>query len=437
MSAATVRRLAPRSILALPLAGLLLAACAGQGDISRVQPDAIDKAIFVKTDGATPRLFYYRKTTVGVPPTSSYSFDGLMGDMYKVRFEIRQEHLIGYRSHDYAVGSQNPITGGDNNTDTPFLIYKIRRTSTSSANTTRRPARRPTSSRRTRPTGPGTRASSCASTGPRTSPRGPSRTRATRCSTSCSRTSWTRATRSARPTTRCSNPDRPIVRPDYIDWTSKEQRTPDILACYRMFGADDEAGPWGCGPAEITYRNSLLPVPESEYEPMAYPDREILNGRRGQAAAHGVRRGCDHPLHPAGAGGEQATGDDCTEASLDQFAKFGFFRTVIPGYDRQVGATVAGRQYFINRWNIWQETIDEGRRRQAAGGHAWGIRAACGIERTPRTITYYLNPEFPDDPELREMAHTTVQRLEPGDAGDGRRPDPHRGWASRRRFRSV
>ena len=30
-----------------------------------------------------------------------------------------------YRAYDYAVGSQNPSTGGDNNTDTPVLVYKI------------------------------------------------------------------------------------------------------------------------------------------------------------------------------------------------------------------------------------------------------------------------------------------------------------------------
>ena len=71
MSAATSRRLFSRSLLAVPLAGLLLSACAGQGDINRVQPDAIDKSIFFKDDGS-PRVFYYRKTITGVPPTNAY-----------------------------------------------------------------------------------------------------------------------------------------------------------------------------------------------------------------------------------------------------------------------------------------------------------------------------------------------------------------------------
>ena len=80
----------------------------------------------LEADGATPRLFYYRKTTVGVPPTSSYSFDGLMGDMYKVRFEIQARST----SSAIARSTTRPArrtrsTGGDNNTDTPFLIFKI------------------------------------------------------------------------------------------------------------------------------------------------------------------------------------------------------------------------------------------------------------------------------------------------------------------------
>ena len=58
------------------------------------------------------------------------------------------------------------------------------------------------------------------------------------------------------------NPDRPIVTRDYIDFATQGERTPDYLACYKLFGADDEIGPWGCGHAEITYRNSLLPVPD-------------------------------------------------------------------------------------------------------------------------------------------------------------------------------
>ena len=69
MAAPNLRRLTPRAHLALALVGTFLSACAGEGDVDRVQPDAIDKTIFLKEDGS-PRLFYYRETMTGMPPTS-------------------------------------------------------------------------------------------------------------------------------------------------------------------------------------------------------------------------------------------------------------------------------------------------------------------------------------------------------------------------------
>src|SRR5436305_13977157 len=132
MSAVTARRVSnrrfhagwSRSLRMVPLAALLLSACAGEADINRVQLDALDKSIFFNADG-TARKFYYRQTITAVPPTSAFNFEGMMGDMAKVRFQITEGSLIGYRAYDYATGSQNPTTGGDNNMDTPVLVYKI------------------------------------------------------------------------------------------------------------------------------------------------------------------------------------------------------------------------------------------------------------------------------------------------------------------------
>src|SRR6185503_11463998 len=153
------------------------------------------------------------------------------------------------------------------------------------------------------------------------------------------------------------NPDRPIFTRDYLDYTHMETYTPDILACYRLFGADDEIGPWGCGDAEIRFRNSLMPVPNSEYEPLAFPDREILKDPQGKPLRMAFGSGGVIACTPDKLKAEGLSGDDCTEASLDQFSKFGYFRTALPTYDRQVGATDEGRQYFANRWNIWKETV--------------------------------------------------------------------------------
>src|ERR1051325_9756254 len=62
---------------------------------------------------------------VGVPPTNGWAFEGLQSEMEKVRFDITENQLIGYRAYDYAPGSQNPITGGTNNKDAPVISFKI------------------------------------------------------------------------------------------------------------------------------------------------------------------------------------------------------------------------------------------------------------------------------------------------------------------------
>src|SRR5678815_2008435 len=84
------------------------------------------------------------------------------------------------------------------------------------------------------------------------------------------------------------------------------------------------------------------------------------------------------------------------------------FRTVRPNYDRQVGATQEGREYFINRWNIWQETIQKGADgKPLLDTQGNPVRMPVSTRKT-RTITYYMNPEFPEDKELRDVAYQTV-----------------------------
>jgi hypothetical protein len=406
MSAPNFRRLFLGSPLALTVASLLFSACAGQGDINRVQPDVIDKSIFFEADGVTPRKFYYRQTITGVPPTTAWAFEGLMGDMEKVRFQITEANLIGYRAYDYAAGSQNPTTGGDNNNDTPVLVYGIlshfdvkreynaatgEETNVISENEKDRPWNQrqymrvdwsenladPNSYEPT----PGLIGSS--------------------------KSTGLFISQGDDP---LFNPNRPVFGRDYIEFTHVMDRNPDYYACYRMFGAADEVGPWGCGNAQITFRNSLLPVPNSEYEPLAYPDRQVIRDADGTPIriAYGGPTGilpCQADLLKANG----LTGDDCTEAALDQFAKFGFFRTVRPTYDRQVGATQEGRQYFINRWNIWQQTIQRGLDGNLVLDSTTKEPVRIAIEdRKTREIVYYLNPEFPADPELRKMADTVV-----------------------------
>src|SRR5438045_1416747 len=93
---------------------VLGAGCAGPGDIDRTQPDKIDKSIFINPDGSA-RTFYYRKTTTGVPPTSAYAYEGTQGQMLKVRFDIEEQYLLGYRAYEHAHGSDVHFTRRQSN----------------------------------------------------------------------------------------------------------------------------------------------------------------------------------------------------------------------------------------------------------------------------------------------------------------------------------
>jgi len=406
MSPVTARRLFKHSALALPLAALLLSACAGQGDISRVQPDALDKSIFFNADG-TPRKFYYRQTITGVPPTSAFNFEGMMGDLMKVRFQITEGSLIGFRSYDYATGSENPTTGGDNNMDTPILVYKIvshfdiRReynpgTGEETNVISENEKDRPWSQRQyMRVDWSMNYADLPSNVDPSQQLMGVAGDLSTGLA----------VTEADDPLT---NPDRPIMRRDYVEWTHKQNRSPDILACYNLFGADDEVGPWGCGNAMITYRNSLLPVPDSEYEPLSFPDRERITDVDGTPIRMAFGSQDIIPCTPQALQREGLTGDDCTDAALDQFSKFGYFRTALPNYNRSVGSTQEARQYYANRWNIWKETIQKGADGAPLIGQDGKPVRMNYASRDTRTITYYLNPEFPDDSKLRDMARKTV-----------------------------
>jgi hypothetical protein len=412
-------------VLAAVLAVGLLPACAGQDDIDRTQLDKVDKAIFVNADG-TPRTFYYRKTTTGVPPTSAYAFEGIMGELMKVRFSIEEDLLVAHRAFDYAPGSQNPFTGGDNNDDTPPLIFKIEshfdvkreynagtgeETNVIVENTTDRDWNQRQFMRVDWSHNLAEQSTAFSFADPM-NPFFPATTLDTGFFIGEGENALI-------------NPNRPIIRKDYVDFTTKEFRTPDYNACLRLFDTWDDGGPWSCGPAEITYRNSLLPVPTSEYEPLSFPDREVLVGDDGKPIRYaydpnvvwsdpndptGLKKvvGKYVECTPAALAAAGLSGDDCSEAAMDQFSKFGFFRTVRPTYNRQTGAVEEGRQYLANRWNIWQETIEkDGKGVPMLDANGNPVRKAIK-DRTPRKIVYYLNPEFPDDTALIDEAKNVI-----------------------------
>ena len=383
----------------------LVAGCAGKGDVDRTQPDKIEKAIFFNADG-TPKPFYYRYTIVDVPPTNSWAFEGAQGQMEKITFRITEDQLIGYRAYDYAPGSQNAITGGANNSDTPVVSFKIRshfdvkrdynpgtgeQSNVIAENTTDRPWNQ----------------------------------------REFMRVDWTTdkisnpfmdiALQSVQPNlgqqavseVEITNPGRAIYTKDYLDVSVQVVATPDYNACMKLFAAPDDGGPWGCGAAKIGLRHSFLAVPSSEYEPLEYPDNIPYVDKSGNPLA--IFWGSDGNPHPCDAAtlanSAGATAADCSRLGAEEFSKFGYFRTVRQNYDARLGSTEAGRKYYANRWNIWEKTIVRGADGKPSVDANGNVVRLPEEMRTARQITYYANVEFPtDDPLLWSAAQEVVSQ---------------------------
>jgi hypothetical protein len=374
--------------------------CAGAGDIDRTQPDKLQKSLFRNADG-TPKKFYYRWTLVGVPPTNGWAFEGLQSEMDKIYFDITEQQLIGYRAYDYAAGSQNEITGGANNKDAPVISFKI-----SSHFDVKREYNPGTGEQtnvisedsKDRPWNEREYIRVDWATDKLSNPL-----------MSMDLAPFTGGTNDVKEGD-ITNPDRPIYTPDYIDVTTRTQATPDLAACMKLFSKWDDAGPWGCGPADLTIRHSLMAVKPTEYEPLEYPDRIPLldaNGKQIKVVwtGNGVFP-CDSATLSQTAG--VYTGADCSGASADQFSKFGFFRTVRQTYDPRLGAVEAGRKYYANRWNIWDKTILRAPDGTVLLDDQGNPKRIAPEQRETRVVPFYTNVEFPDDPMLFDSAKQVV-----------------------------
>ncbi|HVZ72989.1 MAG TPA: zinc-dependent metalloprotease [Polyangia bacterium] len=377
-----------------------LAGCAGQGDIDRTQPDKVEKSIFFNADG-TAKVFYYRQTYIGVPPTSNWAFEGTQNTMMKVRFQITQDYLVGYRANDYAPGSENDFTSTANNTDTPVVSYSIKshfdvkreynpatgeQTNVISENTTDRPWDQRQYMRVDWST------NFAAPPDLQTAGQDPMDFFAVKQVPH----TWTVSE------TDYANPEygnRPIISQHYIDFVQKVTATPDYVACSNLYPGVDDGGPWDCGDAELAIRNSFMEVKPSSYEPLDYPDNYTINDSTGNPVeVLPTGQGCT--ADQLAASGGTYSGDDCSPAQVGAFSKFGFFRTVIQTYDRKYGATEAGREYFANRWNIWADVDSSGKSVWDANGN---LRTIPLNDKVPKPIVYYTNVEFPDvdtDPDL-------------------------------------
>jgi hypothetical protein len=192
------------------------------------------------------------------------------------------------------------------------------------------------------------------------------------------------------------DPDRTRITEDYIDTVTEYHYQPDVYACY-TYGLDAVFN--GCEGGRLRVRNAFLKIdPTPTYEPLQFTDQveitrngdplgpviyttEVYDPSLGmmmevecnQQTAEFLRRrnGSDFERN-------------CRPATFDMFNRFGYFRTERCEFDRGFGCNDAGRKYYANRWNIWQTAFD-------ANGNVIPMH-----QRTPKPITYFLNPEYPE-----------------------------------------
>jgi hypothetical protein len=388
------------SLLAVGALGAL-AGCAGQGDIDRTQPDKVLKANLFNADGS-PKVFYFRQTYVGVPVTSAWAFEGTQGPLEKVYFQIGEKFLTAYRAYDFAPGSENAFTGGANNTDIPVMVYAItshfdvkreynagtgEQTNVISENTTDRPWDERDYMRVDWSTDITVTTNHAADYDP----------------TSQWMPVLDVADNSYVQEMAMSDPnfeDRPIMTADYMDFVQHMTKTADQSACAMLYPGVDEGGPWDCGSAQLDVRNSFMAVKPSSYEPLDYPDNYNINDATGNAIQV-LPNGYPCTADTFQLAGGTYSGADCAPATVGAFSKFGFFRTIVQTYNRNYAETEDGREYFINRWNIWDNVDTSGKSVFNADG---SVRSVPINQRKIKPIVYYTNIEFPDDADLVKQA---------------------------------
>ena len=109
--------------MSLALVGVAyLAGCAEvPGDIDRTQPNKIAKKMF---EGE----WYFRQTVVDANSTAYTMFQGLEGNMEKLKFEFTEDSLIGRRTHEDVIGistSQQGVQGFTPEYGQPIVSFRV------------------------------------------------------------------------------------------------------------------------------------------------------------------------------------------------------------------------------------------------------------------------------------------------------------------------
>lgn len=408
-------------LLSLVAAAVAAGCSGGQGDVNRVQPNYYPKSQFQGE-------WYTRDTVIDVPYENAMLFEGLATGMEKIRWEIQENALIAYRTTEHVIGADghsdtgkpefetvaawaisshfdivreyNPATGeqtnvlSENSSDRPWWEREYIRVDWSRNIVSNYAALQPIMAEISNGSGADY---------------------------------WVQAFEE-------DNPDRVEVEKDYIGVVGKYNVLADPYACYMFVEFFFQNGDTSaCLPTNIKVRSSFVKVDPNRprMQPLPYPDRERLAADldgdheiEKDEQLSSVLRICTS-ANPDGSctvvdNVPQVTYVECTQEVIDAlnqdpfysryqytksdcgeyeqarasyFEKFGFFRTERPAYDRDYGHSEKNRVLLANRWNIWESNYDKD-----------GMPIPYA-QRKPRTVVYYLNPDFPENlyPEAFEI----------------------------------
>ncbi len=357
--------------LALPLAFLAATTACEENEvtISRVQPNAIDKNIF---EG----VWYTRVTTIDTDP-ESLAFEGLTTDMEKIRWDITDELLVAYRTYEFVPYAEGLTDEGRDFFGAPVAAFSIsshfdiqrdynRRTGVPTNALVENDTDRPWHERR------------------------------------FMRVDWSQNlvggptligggsldalyslfsqgeyfVQDNEPT----NPDRPFITQDYIDFVNVYSMEPSPTYCF--FQLLFQSTP-RCGLSNTKVRLSFRKVdPSDDYESLYYPDMVEYRDDEGNALlTNSYAIPCTATDNPG----------SCEEEGFAYDARFGNFRINRVAFSNERFLTRSGRIYMAGRYDLWEDSFDE----------TGAVRPY--EQRVPKPVIYYNTVTTPS--QITEAAH--------------------------------
>lgn len=385
--------------VAASLSVMAFAGCADVETIDRTQPNALDKSMF---EG----IWYHRATVVSASPESGET-EGITSRTSKLRWEVTENLLIGYRSYEVIPYAEGLTDDGRDFFGGPEVAYRIEShfdiqrdynttTGVESNVIVENTTDRPWNERR------------------------------------YMRVDWSQNVVGTRtgfligwanyPTAylqgnpqyyvqshEADNPDRPLITKNYFDVTNVYEIEPDLYFCAMMEWSNAIER---CGTGKVKVRLSFKKVdPTDDFESLYYPDVVELKDNSGNALVlNGEGRTCDSFRDPG----------ECFVQTWPYDAAYGNFRIQRVAFDRERFLTRSGRIYAAGRFDLWEDSYrnDDG--------------ALIPYEqRQAKPIIYYGNTNFPDDmiePAKRLASSWNIPFLETvsvlqGDADASGRPD--------------